>query len=110
METEFTWIITSMDCKVSEGELNDVVTAIHWRLCATRDGAYADTYGVTSVGPPDPENYTNYPDLTKETVVGWVETVLGTDRLISMKSDLDIQIDNIITPVNVTLPPPFSNI
>lgn len=109
METEFTWTISAMDCKVSEGELNDVVTAVHWRLLGSRDGVYADTYGVTSVGPPNPEDYTNYPDLTKETVVGWVETELGPDNITDIKNGLDTQIDNIITPVNVTLPPPFAN-
>lgn len=109
METTFTWIITTMDCKISEGELNDVVTAVHWRLSATRDGAYTDTYGVATVGPPDPTDYTNYPDLTKETVVGWVETSIGTDNLDEIKNNLNIELDAIIAPVNVTLPPPFSN-
>lgn len=109
METTFTWIITKMDCKISVGELNDVVTAVHWRLSATRDGAYTDTYGVATVGPPNPEDYINYPDLTKETVVGWVETALGPDNITDIKNGLDTRIDNIITPVNVTLPPPFAN-
>jgi hypothetical protein len=49
-------------------------------------------------------NKHNYPDLTKEQVVGWLEEVLD---ITTMQENLTNQINLQINPVNVTLPPPF---
>jgi hypothetical protein len=107
---EFNWIISAMDCKVAEGEMTDVVHTVHWRYNATDtiEGKqyFAETYGAASVGEPTPEDFTSYPELTKEQVVGWLEEVLDIEQ---MQENLTNQIELKAHPVNVTLPPPFSN-
>ena len=45
-------------------------------------------------------------DLTKDQVCGWLEATLDVP---SMEENLDKQLDLLINPVNVTLPPPFEN-
>lgn len=106
----FDWIISAMDCKVHEGEMTDVVQTVHWRYNAkeTVDTKeyFAETYGATQVGEPTPENFTSYPDLTKEQVVGWLEETLDVE---SMQENLTKQIELQINPIDVTLPPPFKN-
>lgn len=107
---QFNWIISAMDCKIHEGEMTDVVQTVHWKYNATEvfeDKTYfAEMYGASAVGEPTPENFTSYPDLTKEQVVGWLEAELD---VVSMQENLTKQIELQINPVDVTLPPPFDN-
>lgn len=106
----FDWIISAMDCKIHEGEMTDVVQTVHWRYNATdvveEKTYFAEMYGATAVGEPTPENFTSYPDLTKEQVVGWLEETLDVT---AMQENLTKQIELQINPIDVTLPPPFAN-
>lgn len=106
----FDWIISAMDCKVHEGTMTDVVQTVHWRYNATETvdekTYFAEMYGATAVGEPTPEDFTSYPDLTKEQVVGWLE---GTLDVTAMQENLTKQIELQINPIDVTLPPPFAN-
>jgi hypothetical protein len=55
---------------------------------------------------PTGEDFTPYEELTKDQVCGWLENVLDVP---TMEESLDKQLDLLINPVNVTLPPPFEN-
>ena len=112
---EFEWIISAMDCKINEGVMADVVQTVHWRYNATEiiptsgstDTTYfAEIYGANTVGEPTPADFTDYNDLTKIQVVGWLESELD---ITTMQTNLENQIALQITPVDVTLPPPFLN-
>jgi len=108
--TKFDWIISAMECKVKENNLSDVVILIHWRYNATSTvedkNYFADTYGATAVPLPTGEDFTPYADLTKDQVVGWLESILDVP---AMQLQLDANIELQINPIDVTLPPPFSN-
>lgn len=95
-----------MECIKNEGDLQDVVITIHWRYQATKDEVTTDTYGAVSIPLPTGEDFTPYEELTKEQVVGWLEATLDVP---AMEESLDKQLDLIINPINVTLPPPFNN-
>lgn len=103
----YNWIISALECKVSEDGLTNVVSTIHWRYNATNeDGITADTYGAQPVGSPDPANFTPYENITKEQVVGWLEASLDVPAL---QLQLDEQINLIVNPIDVTPPLPFTN-
>jgi hypothetical protein len=106
----FDWIISAMDCKIHEGEMTDVVQTVHWRYNATdvveEKTYFAEMYGATAVGEPTPDNFTDYNSLTKEQVVGWLESTLDVT---TMQENLTKQIELQINPIDVTLPPPFAN-
>jgi len=108
--TNYNWIISAMECRVKEGDLNDVVILVHWRYNATsvveEKEYFADTYGATSMPLPTGEEFTAYEDLTKEQVCGWLENTLDIE---AMQINLNNQIDLLINPINVTLQPPFGN-
>jgi hypothetical protein len=107
---DFEWIISAMECKVKEGNLSDVVVLVHWRYNATsiteKKEYFANAYGVTSVPLPSGENFIPYEDLTKERVVGWLESILDVPAMqLSLEKNIELQIN----PINVILPLPFKN-
>ncbi len=95
-----------MECIKKDGNLNDVVITIHWRYSAEKEGFFTDMYGATSMPLPTGEDFTPYEDLTKDQVCSWLESTLDVD---AMEENLDNQLELLINPVNVTLPPPFEN-
>jgi hypothetical protein len=102
----YNWIISAMECIKNEGDLTDVVITIHWRYAATKDEVSTDIYGATSMPLPTGKEFTPYEELTKEQVCGWLEATLDVP---AMENSLEAQLDLLINPTNVTLPPPFEN-
>jgi hypothetical protein len=103
----YTWTISALDCKINENNLQDVVYTVHWKYKATNeDGISAETFGAQYVPPPTEEDFTPYDELTKEQVIGWIETYLNVPGI---TIDLDNQIELIINPVDTTPPLPFEN-
>ena len=103
----YNWVIEALDCKVNEGNLQDVVYNVHWRYSATNENDItAEAYGAQAVLPPSEEDFTPYNKLTKEQVVGWLEAAIDVPVMNLM---LDNQINLIINPVDVTPPLPFKN-
>jgi len=103
----YKWIFSAFDCRVDEDGMQDVVTTVHWRYNGTNEnGISAEIYGAQAVGTPTPDAFTPYPDLSEEQVIGWMEETMDVEAM-----DLNIaeQIELIINPVYVTLPPPFAN-
>jgi hypothetical protein len=109
MATEYAWVISQMDTKPQEGELNDVVSTVHWRRQATLvdgDNTYtAETYGAMGCATPSETDFTAYPDLTFEQVCGWLEAANDVEAL---NSSLDAQIENQINPPIVAYPLPWT--
>jgi hypothetical protein len=108
METTYYWTISRLDTKPQEGNLIDVVVAVHWRRTGTSivdDKTYsAETNGVYTCPTPSETDFTAYPDLTREQVVGWLDAGLDVPEL---DLNLDIQIENQINPPIINLPLPW---
>jgi len=103
----YTWFIASLDCKINEDNLQDVVYNVNWRYSAiNEEGVMALTYGGLLVSPPSAEDFTPYDQLTKEQIIGWLEAGLNVPAI---TADLDNQINLIVNPVDVTPPLPFEN-
>jgi hypothetical protein len=103
----YKWIFSAFDCRVDEDGMQDVVTTVHWRYNGTtEDGISAEIYGAQAVGTPTPDAFTPYPELNEEQVIGWMEETMDVP---AMQLNIAEQIELIINPVMVTLPPPFAN-
>lgn len=99
---EYTWIISALDCKVSENGLTNVVSTIHWRYRGTdEDEISYETYGAQPMSAPDPTSFVPYEDVTEVMVIDWLENTLEVETL---QSQINSQIDLIKNPVIVTLP------
>ena len=70
------WSISSLDCRVQEDGLSDVVYQCHWRVSKTEvdgDKTYsASVYSTCSVPGPNPANFVPYDQLTQNEVLGWI--------------------------------------
>ena len=106
------WIIERLLVKPTEGSLTDVVVTADWRCnsvetIGTGDDAktYSGTaYGSASFAPPT-ENFTPYPDLEPEQILGWVFAG-GVDQA-AIEANVTKQIADQINPPIVCLPNPW---
>ncbi len=109
MANTYTWDCKTVDCYPEHDDHSDVVYNIHWRLNAVSDEQDAEgnnysasVYGTHSVNADDISDFIPFADLTNEIVTGWVTTGMGDDEVANLKSSLDAQIVNEITPTSVT--------
>ena len=98
------WIIERLLVKPTEGSLTDVVITADWR-CNGTDGTYSGTcYGSASFAPPT-ENFTPYPDLTQDQVLGWCYAN-GVDQT-AIEANVSAQIADQINPPVIAPPLPW---
>ncbi len=106
MANTYNWKINALDAKVSVGDDENVVYTVHWSLIATSED---EEHAVSNIGTHgveyDADNFVPYEDLTEEIVIGWLEDALDVD---SMKAKLDVQIEKLITPQEITYTDPFA--
>ena len=107
--TNFQFVISQLNCAVESEGLPNVINVIHWRYQATQvDGDktyFAETYGASSVGQPNPQNFVPYEDVTEAEVVGWLTEILPVE---AMQASLEANIALQINPTEVTLPLPWA--
>lgn len=102
----YTWIIEWMQCRVQEGDLQNVVITAGWRCNAVDDNYTATAYG--SCAFPAPEgSFTPYADLTQTQVLDWCWTN-GVDQA-ATEANLAHQIENQINPPVVQPPLPWAD-
>ncbi len=110
MAISYSWDVSTVDTYPTHNSQSDVVYNVHWRLTAEDDANQdsdgnnhkATVYGTQSVDTSDLSSFTAFADLSASTVQGWVETALGADKVTSLKSELDAQIAEKVTPTSVT--------
>lgn len=100
----YNWVIAQLDTKPQEGELNDVVSTVHWRYQATDGEFNGDVYGAMACGTPSETDFTAYPELTEAQVISWLEAGLDVPAL---QASLDAQIENQKNPPIVSKPLPW---
>jgi len=106
------WIIERLLVKPTEGTLTDVVITADWRCNGTETTGSGDTeksysgtcYGSASFAPPS-ENFTPYPDLTQDQVLGWCYAN-GVDKT-AIEANVSLQIENQINPPVIAPPLPW---
>jgi len=102
--TTIKWIIQSLLVRKVEGSLTDVVITADWRCNGTQDQYSGTCYGSCSFQPPSGE-FTPYPNLTQEQVLGWC-FANGVDKT-AIEANVTQQINDQIDPPVVTLPLPW---
>ena len=74
-------------------QLNDIIVQTYWELIGTdADGNVGTFTGATPFDPQqvDPNNYTEYANLTEAQVIGWVQSVVNNNP--GYKEHIDGQI------------------
>ena len=105
MAITYTWHTKTVDTYPTKGDQTDVIFNVHWRLTGvddTEDENIGDSYGVVSLDTEDLSTFTAFADITEADVIGWVEAALGEDQVAALKTSIDAQIAEKITPTVVT--------
>jgi hypothetical protein len=104
----YTWKIEQLACAPSVDGQTNVVSTVHWRLNGTDGTNTTEVYGSQPLNFDAKSVFTNYADLTKDTVVGWVEEAMGIDAVTRLQEALDQQLEMIANPPVVILPLPWA--
>jgi hypothetical protein len=106
------WIIERLLVRKVEGTLTNVVITADWRCNGTETigtGDDAKTYSGTAYGSSSfaapSGDFTPYPDLKPEQVLGWCFSN-GVNKT-AIEANVTAQIENQINPPVVTLPLPW---
>jgi hypothetical protein len=105
MAITYTWHTKTVDTYPTKGDHTDVIFNVHWRLSGVDDTSVenvGDAYGVVSLDTEDLTSFTAFDSLTEADVTGWVETALGEEQVASIKTSIENQIAEKITPTVVT--------
>jgi uncharacterized lipoprotein YmbA len=100
----YTWEVESLDC-VPDGK---IVSCIHWRVKSTDGTNTSEVYGVQPLVFNTKNAFINYADLTKDTVIGWVQEAMGIDAVTALQETLDKQLEALANPPIITPPLPWA--
>tara|TARA_Y100000592_G_scaffold26626_1_gene42162 strand:- start:1891 stop:2253 length:363 start_codon:yes stop_codon:yes gene_type:complete len=115
MAISYTWDVKTVDTYPSHTDDNsntesDVIYNVHWRLTGEDDAnndadgspQKGSVYGSINLDVSDLSSFTAFDSVTTSTVQGWVESALGSDEVTSLKSNIDAQIAEKVTPTTET--------
>jgi hypothetical protein len=110
MAINYTWDVNTCDVYPTKSSKSNVVHTVHWVLTATDDAnndaegnpQTAFRFGGQELDISNLSSFTNWSSLDASTVQGWVEAALGADRVTEIKSQLNAQITEKVSPTSVT--------
>lgn len=106
--TDYTLEVTKLDVISAQG-VSDIVERVHWTLTATRNGNSVSMDGQLFLFDPNvdavADGFVSFSNLTKDTVLGWVNT---KPIMESFKTSLSQQL-NAFDDQTTSKPLPWSN-
>ena len=100
MANTYKWVLSSLNAKIQDGELSNVIETVHWRLQGSDGENTVDVYGSLGLDAPEAGSFIPSDQLTEATVISWLEAKLDVDAL---KAGLDAQLDAIANPTHTTI-------
>ena len=108
--TTFSWNCRTVDVYPTDETYADVVYNVHWIVTGTSDqlDPQDNPYTATSIGTQtlntsDITDFIPFEDLTNEEVVAWTQGAMGEEQVTQIETNIDAQIENLITPTSLTL-------
>jgi len=108
--TTYNWNCKTVDCYPEQDNEADVVYNVHWIVTGTSDQLNPEgtAYSATSIGTQSLDtsqitNFIPFDQLTNDEVVAWTKGAMGDEQVASIESNIQSQIDSLITPTSVTL-------
>ena len=117
MAISYTWDVKTVDTYPSHTDeqspsntQSDVIYNVHWRLTGEDDAnndadgnpQQGSVYGSIGLDVSDLSSFTAFDSVTTSNVQGWVESAMGSDRVTSLKSNIDAEIAEKVTPKTET--------
>ena len=105
------WIIDKLECKTYDNGLTNVVQKIFWiyKFTETINGENfsSELSGQSELPNPNSTSFTQFEELTKEQVEGWVVTTIDPEYFQVVEEALYKNINELVSPSIVKLDPPF---
>ena len=110
MAIGYTWDVSNVETYPNKNGKSNVVHNVHWRLTAKDDtnkdsdgnNWTATAYGAQSLDISDLSSFILWSNLKASDVQGWVESALGSEKVTEIKTGLDAEISEKISPSSVT--------
>jgi len=94
------WTVSTMDRTLTDGDLSDVVTVLHWQ-CTDSDGDhYGRCYGTVGLEAPDADSFTAYADISEADAIAWAKAALGEEQVEACEASVANQIELSKNPVS----------
>ena len=94
------WTVSSMNRTLTDGDLSDVVTTLHWQ-CTDSDGEHhGRCYGTISLEAPDADSFTAYADISEADAIAWAKAALGEEQVEACEASVANQIELSKNPVS----------
>lgn len=107
---EYLYQIQYLDSYPTYANLDNVVFNVIYQLHGY-SGSFMNTITTEQelvVDTSNP-NFIPFEQLTKDDIVGWIETTAGVDKINAMKAEIETNIKLSMKPESVRVSPPFSN-
>ena len=113
MAIAYTWDVATVDTYPTHSDGSntkaDVIYNVHWRLKGTddtnkdADGNFQthEIYGSQALDVSDHSSFKAFADVKEADVQAWVEAAIGVDVVAGMKSTIDKEIAEKVTPTSV---------
>jgi hypothetical protein len=96
-----TWEVNTMERDVSDGYVNKVIYRVKG-ISGSEEKARA-TGEVNFTKPSSlPSDFVAFAKLDASTVLGWVKTALGTDEVSAIETNLEAQVNEVLTPTTAS--------
>jgi hypothetical protein len=96
----YKWVISSLDAKIKDGELEKIIETVHWRYKATDGEHTAEAYGTIRLEAPEADSFIPANELTVDDVEAWLEAKLDVE---SLKNSLNAQIELQKNPTHINI-------
>ena len=109
MAISYEWDCKTFDTYPTKSGKSNVVHNVHWRLTAKDDtnkdsdgnNWTATAYGAQSLDISDLSSFILWSNLKASDVQGWVESALGSEKVTEIKTKLDAEIAEKISPSSI---------
>jgi len=104
MAITYTWDTKTVDTYPTKSGKSDVIFKVYWKLEGVDDTAEKNSSvktGAEEIDTSDLSSFTEFKDLKESDVTGWVEGILGEDKINSYKAIIDEVIQEKATPTVV---------
>jgi hypothetical protein len=109
MSTSFKWNIIKLSCFQNKDSFSDVVFDVGWEYTGIdENGNSFSINNNTAIHFAPTDQFVPFSSLTKDIVVGWVESELTQQGIEAIQSEINSQLIQIAAPAIINPPLPWS--
>jgi hypothetical protein len=98
------WTVSTMERTLTQGDLSDVVTILHWQLVDSEtvdDVTHSGRcYGTVGLSAPDADSFTAYADISEADAIAWAKAAIGEEQVEAYEASVASQIELSKNPVS----------